>query len=219
MSPREASPRERRTESRQLGVGAGVTIAPGASRGKSLALLALAVSLACLALLVLFGRPTGHAPGPAREPDTAPVAAGAPDAETPPPGRAPAPRAEAEVEPTGEAAPPAAAEAESAEAESAPTLPSGIGLFPPPGTDPIKVGIVVPDDFELPEGYLRHYQVTDDGQQLEPILLFHPDFELLDAAGRPVPLPADRVVPPELAPPGLPPRLLEVPPPRDEGAP
>ena len=61
-------------------------------------------------------------------------------------------------------------------------MPSGIGLFPPPGTDPIKVGIVVPDDFELPEGYLRHYQVTDDGQELEPILLFHPDYELLDDA-------------------------------------
>ena len=90
-------------------------------------------------------------------------------------------------------------------------MPSGIGLFPPPGTDPIKLGIVVPDDFELPEGYLRHYQVTDDGQELEPILLFHPDYELLDDAGNPIPLPPDRVVPPELAPPGLPIRTLEVP--------
>jgi len=98
--------------------------------------------------------------------------------------------------------------------------PSGIGLFPPPGTDPVKIGIVVPDDFPLPEGYLRHYQVTDDGQPMPAILMFHPDYELLDARGQPVPLPENRVVPAELAPPGLAIEMLVPPPPRvEEGAP
>jgi hypothetical protein len=89
---------------------------------------------------------------------------------------------------------------------------TGIAVFPPPGTDPPKAGIVVPDDYELPPGYVRHYQTTDDGQQLPPILMFHPDFQPVDDRGRPIPLPADRVVPPEMAPPGLPHDVLAVPP-------
>lgn len=89
--------------------------------------------------------------------------------------------------------------------------PSGIGLFPPPGTDPPKAGILVPDDYELPPGYVRHYQTTDDGQQLRPILMFHPDFQPVDDRGRPIKLPKDRVVPPNLAPPGLPLETLQVP--------
>jgi hypothetical protein len=92
-----------------------------------------------------------------------------------------------------------------------PETPSGIGLFPPPGTDPPKSGIVVPDDYELPPGYVRHYQATDDGQQLQPILMFHPDFQPVDDRGRPIKLPKDRVVPPSLAPPGLPIEKLAVP--------
>ncbi len=88
---------------------------------------------------------------------------------------------------------------------------SGIALFPPPGTNPPKSGLIVPEDYELPPGYVRHYQVTDDGKPLPPILMFHPDVELLDAQGRPIPLPPDLVVPPELAPPGFPMRKLEVP--------
>jgi hypothetical protein len=88
---------------------------------------------------------------------------------------------------------------------------TGIDLFPRPGTKPVKLGIVVPDDFELPEGYLRHYQTTDDGEPLEAILMFHPDYEFVDERGRPIELPADRIVPPELAPPGLEPRVLELP--------
>jgi len=88
---------------------------------------------------------------------------------------------------------------------------SGIALFPPPGTKPIKPGIVVPDDFELPPGYVRHFQTTDDGQQLPAILMFHPDFEWVDAAGQRIALPADHVVPPDLAPPGLPIKMLAVP--------
>jgi hypothetical protein len=45
---------------------------------------------------------------------------------------------------------------------------------PPPGSEPLKPGLVVPDDFELPP-------------------------------------PTDRIVPPEIAPPGLPLRTLDVP--------
>jgi hypothetical protein len=87
----------------------------------------------------------------------------------------------------------------------------GIAAFPPPGTKPVKRGIVVPDDFVLPEGYVRHYQTTDDGQQLPPVLMFHPDYEGVDEHGKPVPLPEDRIVPPEMAPPGLPFRILDLP--------
>ncbi len=89
--------------------------------------------------------------------------------------------------------------------------PSGIALFPPPGTNPPKSGLIVPDNFELPPGYARHYQVTDDGKPLPPILIFHPDAELFDASGNRIPLPPDLVVPPELAPPGLPLEVLQVP--------
>ena len=92
----------------------------------------------------------------------------------------------------------------------------GIAVFPPPGTDPPKRGIVVPDDYELPEGYVRHYQSTDDGKPLEPILMFSPDFEFLDQNGKRIALPDDLVVPPELAPPGLPIRTLDVPDPHTE---
>jgi len=88
---------------------------------------------------------------------------------------------------------------------------TGVALFPPPGTKPLKRGLVVPDDFELPPGYVRHYQSTDDGKQLPAILMFHPDYQPVDAEGRPIPLPADRIVPPELAPPGLPHQMLDVP--------
>jgi hypothetical protein len=88
---------------------------------------------------------------------------------------------------------------------------TGIALFPPPGTKPILRGFVVPDNFEVPEGYVRHYQTTDRGQQLPPILMFHPDYQLVDEHGQPVPMPKDRVVPTELLPPGMPTQRLEVP--------
>jgi len=88
---------------------------------------------------------------------------------------------------------------------------AGISAFPPPGTKPLKRGVVVPDDFELPPGYVRHYQTTDDGRQVPAVLMFHPDFELVDASGNVVPLPADRLVPPDLAPAGLAIQLLDAP--------
>ena len=107
--------------------------------------------------------------------------------------------------------PPPPEEPEAEEPESAPEARTGINVFPAPGTKRIKPGIVVPEDFELPPGYVRHFQATDKGQMLQPILMFHPDYELLDEAGNPLPVPADRVVPPEMAPPGLAVEMLQVP--------
>ena len=88
---------------------------------------------------------------------------------------------------------------------------TGLGAFQPPGTRPPLVGLAVPEDFALPPGYVRHYQATDDGQRIEPILMFAPDYQATTPDGRPVAMPADRVVPPELAPPGLPIRRIVVP--------
>lgn len=94
---------------------------------------------------------------------------------------------------------------------------TGLGAFNPPGTRPPLVGLAVPEDFVLPEGYVRHYQATDDGQRIEPILMFSPDHQFTDAAGRPIAIPKDRVVPPEMAPPGLPIRRIVVPAPTEPG--
>jgi len=96
---------------------------------------------------------------------------------------------------------------------------TGLGAFNPPGTRPPLVGLAVPDDFVLPEGYVRHYQATDDGQRIEPILMFSPDHPFFDAAHRPIAIPKDRVVPPELAPPGMPIRRIVVPAPTELGRP
>jgi hypothetical protein len=96
---------------------------------------------------------------------------------------------------------------------------SGLGAFSPPGTRPPLVGLAVPEDFPLPEGYVRHYQATDDGQRIEAILMFSPDYQLYDADHRPIAMPADRVVPAEMAPPGLPIRRIVVPAPADAAAP
>jgi hypothetical protein len=93
---------------------------------------------------------------------------------------------------------------------------TGMRVFPPMGTKPIKRGIVVPDDFDLPPGYVRHFQATDDGERLPAILMFSPDYDWVDAQGNPVSIPADRVVPPEMAPAGLPIHMLDVPRPKDQ---
>jgi hypothetical protein len=92
---------------------------------------------------------------------------------------------------------------------------TGLGAFPPPGTRPPLRGLVVPDDFALPPGYVRHHQATDDGQTIAPILMFSPDIDSIDVRGVRVPIPPDRVVPPELAPPGMPLQFVRIPPPRD----
>jgi len=97
---------------------------------------------------------------------------------------------------------------------------TGLGAFQPPGTRPPLVGLAVPEDFVLPEGYVRHFQATDDGQRIEPILMFSPDHPpAYDAARRPITIPANRVVPPELAPPGLPIRQIVIPAPAESAAP
>lgn len=88
---------------------------------------------------------------------------------------------------------------------------TGLGAFNPPGTSPPLLGLAVPEGFELPPGYVRHHQVTDEGVAIEPILMFAPDFVLRDARGRPMAMPPDRVVPPALAPPGLPLRQIRIP--------
>lgn len=92
---------------------------------------------------------------------------------------------------------------------------TGLGAFQPPGTRPPLIGLAVPEGFELPAGYVRHYQATDDGQRIEPVLMFAPDAPTLVINGRTVTVPPDRVVPPELAPPGLPIRRIVVPAPVD----
>ena len=89
---------------------------------------------------------------------------------------------------------------------------TGLGAFNPPGTSPPLLGLAVPEGFELPEGYVRHHQVTDEGVPIEPILMFSPDFTLYDRQGRPIAMPPDRVVPPALAPPGMPLRQIRIPP-------
>ncbi len=89
---------------------------------------------------------------------------------------------------------------------------SGLGAFNPPGTRPPLVGIAVGEDFELPPGYVRHHQFTDDGQRIEPILMFSPDHPLVAAMGQAAARPQNLVVPPALAPPGLPIRHIVVPP-------
>lgn len=89
---------------------------------------------------------------------------------------------------------------------------SGIGAFNPPGTSPPLVGLAVPADFELPPGFVRHHQVTDEGEPLEPILMFSPDGVFVDAAGRAIAIPPDRVVPADMAPPGLAIREITIPP-------
>ena len=92
---------------------------------------------------------------------------------------------------------------------------TGLGAFNPPGTRPPIVGLAVPDSFELPPGYVRHFQATDDGQRIEPILMFSPDAPTVVVNGQRVAVPADRVVTPELAPPGLTIRRIVVPAPVD----
>lgn len=94
---------------------------------------------------------------------------------------------------------------------------AGLAAFSPPGTRPPRSGVIVPADYQLPEGFARHYQTTDDGRQLAPVLVVAPGYEILDDAGDPVALMDDRIVPPEYAPPDLPVQMLEVPSEHDPG--
>ena len=87
---------------------------------------------------------------------------------------------------------------------------SGLGAFNPPGTRPPLIGLAVPEDFELPPGFVRHHQATDDGQRIEAVLMFAPDHPYVLAH----PDLSSRVVPASLAPEGLPLRTITLPTPR-----
>ena len=93
----------------------------------------------------------------------------------------------------------------------------GLGAFNPPGTSPPMIGLAVPEDYVLPEGYVRHYQATDDGQRIEPILMYSPDFAFFDSNGQPMVIPENRVVPGNMAPPGLVIRPIKIPEPLEPG--
>jgi hypothetical protein len=88
---------------------------------------------------------------------------------------------------------------------------AGFAAFSPPGTRPPRPGVIVPANYQLPEGFARHYQTTDDGRQLAPVLVVAPGYEIVDDAGDPVALTDDRIVPPEYAPPDLPVQMLDIP--------
>jgi hypothetical protein len=202
------------------------------SRGGSVITLLLAV--AGIALLAVLWRwsgsaadhagPSAPAPVPASAPGTAPAWLAAI------PGLSPEPAPEQPGPPEGDADPTRDLKSYVARGEN-PSMPevierlhqrgifSGLGAFSPPGTRPPLVGLAVPENFDLPKGYVRHHQVTDDGQSIEAILMFAPDFQLYDAANQPVAMPKDRVVPPELAPPGLPVRRIVIPAPLEPAKP
>jgi hypothetical protein len=93
----------------------------------------------------------------------------------------------------------------------------GIAAFPPPGTDPPKAGVIVPEGYALPEGYERYYQYSDEGAPLEPILVYSPDYEFFDEQGEPIPIAPGRVVPAAEAPPDLPIQILDPERPREPG--
>jgi len=211
----------------------GIKITQGPGVRKSVWLLALAMALVGLAIFVVI-RPALRkltaapqttdlaAKAPARRATEAPrkrsqerIPTKVPMARLPEAAPAPQPEKvtagpQSTLTPDSEAA-----EQDTAETNEA-DQPTGLAVFPPPGTKPIKRGIIVPDGVELPPGYVRHYQTTDDGRQLPPILMFHPDYHPVDEDGNPIPLPEDRVVPPGMAPPDIPIQMLEVP---EEGAP
>jgi hypothetical protein len=200
----------------------GVRVSPKAGAASRLLLPGLAVAVLVLAVFVggwLLLAPTAPlAPAPAvssaapSAPDAAPVLAARPVV------AAPAEVAELPSEDPNDLATyfrPGDPEPTGAEVIGALHdlgIRTGLGAFDPPGTSPPLEGLAVPADYPLPEGYVRHHQFTDEGVAIEPILMFAPDFTLFDADGRPIAMPADRVVPPELAPPDLPIRRVRVPP-------
>lgn len=81
---------------------------------------------------------------------------------------------------------------------------TGLDAIPKPGTKPLLGGIIVPEGYTLPPGFMRHYQTTDDGEALPAILVYHPDVRPGDVK--------DRVVPREGAPFGMPVQWLDPPP-------
>lgn len=205
----------RKTRARIDPDGVKIVEVAGVRKGVWLLVLALLiVGVAGLLALRLALRDDAQA-----SPEVDVALAAAPSAPDPAPAAAVAPRRVHPVRRASAPAPaPAAVEAPAPAPAELPAFPeepsdapSGIAVFPPLGTDPPKRGILVPEDFELPEGYVRHHQATDDGESLPAILMFHPDYQWLDENGVAIALPEDLIVPPELAPPGLPIQLLEIP--------
>lgn len=179
--------------------------------GPSRFLLSSACALLAVAAAALWLWRGGPPPGPSQSPAAAPSsghsAGSAPSRPRPSSAPAqPAPAAAPAPDSTGEDDADAVPAAPSAEAAH-----EGINAFPAPGTKRIKVGIVVPEGFELPAGYARHYQTTDKGEMLPAILTYNMLNPPLDAQGRPVDLPEDGIVPADRAPPGLPVEMLHVP--------
>ncbi|HEY8153426.1 MAG TPA: hypothetical protein VII72_04790 [Myxococcota bacterium] len=215
----------RKTRSRIDGDGVKVVEVAGVRRGVWLIGLAL---LLAAAAVVLALRLALREEAPEAASAEAPAAVAAAPSAPPAPKPVTAPRAHPVRRVAAPHPPPPAPSAGEVPPEVAPlpefpdepgNVASGIALFPPLGTEPLKQGILVPEDFELPEGYVRHFQATDDGQGLPAILMFHPDYEWLDANGDPIPLPEDRIVPPELAPPGMPIVPIDLPPSQAESDP
>lgn len=94
--------------------------------------------------------------------------------------------------------------------------PTGMALYPD-NVKPLRLGFVVPESYELPQGYMRHHQVSEEGTLLSPVLAYHPDFEPTDADGKAIGVPEDRIVPEEALPPGMPKDRLTAPGSDDEG--
>ncbi|AKJ04338.1 hypothetical protein ATI61_101569 [Archangium gephyra] len=170
--------------------------------------LGLGFTIVCLLLsawLVASPAPVPTTP----EPEPVRLAQGAP-APSPTPSR-PAPKAAPRPQNVPAQPSEPAPQEEPVVQDAAPSGPAeGINLYRP-GTSPLKQGIIVPENFELPPGFVRHYQSTDNGEGIKPILMFHPDYKPVDSKGAPVELPSNRVVPPELAPRGMPIEILELP--------
>ena len=170
--------------------------------------LGLGVTIVCLLLSAWLVSSPAYVPAtPEAEPERLAQAAPAPSPTPSRPAPKAAPRPQSAPAQPSEPAP----QEEPAAQEAAPSGPAeGINLYRP-GTSPLKQGIIVPENFELPPGYVRHYQSTDNGEGIKPILMFHPDYKPVDSKGTPVELPSNRVVPPELAPQGMPIEILELP--------
>jgi hypothetical protein len=198
------------------------TAAPGSMR------LRAAIAVLCVLLVAALGYWHLMQPPEAQAAQVPIAAAGGPQVAAPPP-RAdpppPRPSAAAIAAKPASAGNPAAKPAAQPEDEPMPDggevyleqLPrgdgGGIDAFPRPGTKPILRGIIVPDGFALPQGYVAHVQATDDGRELPPILMFHPDYHPPGVS-----IPENRVVPESMAPPGMPIEWLNPPPLRDPDA-
>jgi hypothetical protein len=214
--------------------GVRVVATPGARKSVRGIVVALSLSALALAVLWALGRSASPPPPGGARAGAPPLTSGNGEADGPEGARAAAPKARpvrraaarpepARPSPPSDPAPRSAAAPDTDPARDEEPPPyedpivgfgppgSGIAAFPPHGSSPPLRGIVVPEDFPLPEGFVRHHQTTDEGEALPPILMFHPDYEWVDAQGEPLAIPEDRVVPPELAPSGLPIRMLELP--------